>query len=293
LEEYKEEKIKEVNPMISVLRKSVSHKIITVSDSGEYANVAVEVTFPDITLLVKDFMGTAFSSALAGKNEAEIHRAFAAKYENAAIPTTTRKEQFRLHKEDGAWKVFLDWKHEKEEKGKAFKVEKLLADAANLRKERRFYESIEKYEQALALNGELVSAKTAVDSVKKEIQETEKKQSYLKNVTLYDLKSGYYKTYSDDRVPGVSFKLKNNGDRSLRKINVTVYFKDSNDTIIYEKEFSPVVDSPYSFGENRGPLKPNYIWSIGQDKFYKAEAVPTEWKEGSVSARITDIEFAD
>jgi hypothetical protein len=32
---------------------------------------------------------------------------------------------------------------------------------------------------------------------------------------------------------------------------------------------------------------------MGQDKFYKTEAVPTEWKEGSVSARITDIEFAD
>jgi len=40
------------------------------------------------------------------------------------------------------------------------------------------------------------------------------------------------------------------------------------------------------------PLKPNYIWKLEQGRFMQAKSVPSEWKQGSVAAKITDIEFA-
>jgi hypothetical protein len=73
-------------------------------------------------------------------------------------------------------------------------------------------------------------------------------------------------------------------------VEVTVYFKDVNDAIIFEEDFLPVLVSDYSFNDNK-PLKPNYVWSIGRGKYYPVEEVPSEWKYGSVSAKITDIEF--
>ena len=45
----------------------------------------------------------------------------------------------------------------------------------------------------------------------------------------------------------------------------------------------------------KGPVEgssQNYIWQMERGKFYKADSAPSEWKEGSASAKITDIEFA-
>lgn len=128
---------------------------------------------------------------------------------------------------------------------------------------------------------------------KKEIQKYEDKQAYIKNIVLYDLKARYYKTYLGETVPGVEFKLKNEGNRSLKEVEVTVYFKDSTGTIIAEETYYPVLVTKYSFSSDNKPLKPNYIWQIEHGKFYKADSVPDEWKEGAVSAKITNIEFMD
>lgn len=117
-----------------------------------------------------------------------------------------------------------------------------------------------------------------------------KKQAYIKNVELYAFKAKYYTTYLDEKVTGVEFKLKNKGDRSLKEVEVTVYFKDANGTIIAE-DYHPVLVTKYSFSGDNKPLKPNYVWQMEIGKFYKADSVPSEWKEGSVSAKITNIEF--
>ncbi len=120
----------------------------------------------------------------------------------------------------------------------------------------------------------------------------EEKQAYIKNVMLYDLKAKYYKTYSKE-VPGVEFKIKNKGDRSLKKVEVTVYFKDASGTIIAEEDYRPVWVKEYFPSSDDKPLKPNYIWQKKRGGFYKADSVPSEWKEGAVSAKITNIEFEE
>ena len=137
-------------------------------------------------------------------------------------------------------------------------------------------------------------AKPEEDAARKAAEQAERaeQQAYIRdNLALYDLKSKYYESVLDGKVPGVEFKLKNNGDRALSRVEVTVYFKDESDAVIFEKSYSPVLVSEYSFSGNNDPLKPGYIWQQERGRFYSAKDVPTEWSEGNVEAAITRIEF--
>src|SRR5690606_28064197 len=91
--------------------------------------------------------------------------------------------------------------------------------------------------------------------------------------------------------PGVRFKLRNDGERTLNRVEVMVFFKDSAGKIIAEKDFNPVLVSQFGIGDSK-PLRPGYIWQMDASRFYKADSGPDEWEEGAVEARITDIEFA-
>lgn len=97
----------------------------------------------------------------------------------------------------------------------------------------------------------------------------------------------------DGRVPGVLFKIRNNGDRSLDRVEATIYFKDAAGRVIAEEDYHPVLVSEYSFSGDNKPLKPDYIWQMEKGKFYSAKKVPDEWEEGSIDASITDIKFTE
>ncbi|MCF7821524.1 MAG: hypothetical protein K9M17_03660 [Mariprofundaceae bacterium] len=293
LSEYKSENDKKDNPFAAVVVSNVSFKVLKVTETGSTANADVEITLPDMGVMFKDLMGAAFSSAFGGKDKGEIEKALAKKYETGEVPTTTKNEEFHLVKEKDGWKVFLDWKAKKVAKEKEEKIASLISDAKQLRESKKLSSAIQKYEEVLALNGEMVEAKKAIEETKQEIQGIEEKKKYLSNVVLYDLKAKYYETYSEKKMPGVEFKVKNKGDRTLSEVQVTVYFKDAKGTVIGEKQYHPVLVTKYSFSGDNKPLKPNYIWQMERGKFYKADSVPSEWKEGSVSANITNIEFSE
>ena len=122
-------------------------------------------------------------------------------------------------------------------------------------------------------------------------------------VELYDLSAKYIDTLFDIHVHGVRFKLRNKGERSLDRVEVTFYFKDESGNIIFEEDFLPVsVNTMFSvLSGNNKPLRPGYIWQMGQGRYYtsggvmswSAEQVPSEWKEGSIEASITDITFTE
>jgi hypothetical protein len=272
LSEYKSENNKKDSPLAAVIVSNVSFKVLNVTETGNTASANVQITLPDMGAMLKDLMGAAFSSAFSGKDKGEMEKEIAKKYETGQVPTTTKNEEFHLVKEKDGWRVFLDWKAKKAEKEKEEKIASLLSDAKQLRKSKKLSGAIQKYEEVLAI---------------------EKKKNYLSNVVLYDLKAKYYETYLEKKVPGVEFKIKNKGDRTLKEVQVTVYFKDAKGTVIAEKEYHPVLVTKYSFGGDNKPLKPNYIWQMERGKFYKADSVPSEWKEGAVSANITNIEFSE
>ena len=121
----------------------------------------------------------------------------------------------------------------------------------------------------------------------------QEKAAYIaQNLVLYDLDARYRNSLLDGRVPGVKFKIKNKGDRTLNEVKVRVVFLDESGKPIAEDEYYPVLVSEMNFSGDNTPLRPNYIWSGKSDEFYSAKQVPSEWKSGRATASIIDIEFA-
>jgi hypothetical protein len=104
---------------------------------------------------------------------------------------------------------------------------------------------------------------------------------------LYETSARYQKLAYDEILPGIRFKLKNTGPRTLEEVEVSVFFKDAAGNVISEKKFYPVRPS-----ENE-PLKPGFIWQMEPNYFYSAKNVPSEWKQELTEFRITDIRFSD
>lgn len=88
------------------------------------------------------------------------------------------------------------------------------------------------------------------------------------------------------RVDGVFGSIVNNGTESLRKVTVRVYFLDSTGRRIGEKDFSPVLVTEFSFGDNT-PLRPGYRKDFG---YNVEDYAPSGWAK-RVEAEIVDIEF--
>jgi len=186
--------------------------------------------------------------------------------------------------------VFLDWETQAREAAQRFEIERLLANAKSLKDDGDPQKAIEAYSRVLDLDNTSTAAQSGIREATREIESLRDKQEYLSKVELYDFEARYFEAILDGKTPGVSFKLRNNGNRSLSKVKVTVFFRDRNNNVIYEDYWLPVSSSSWSSDSNK-PLKPNYIWQMERGKFYPAKSVPDEWQEGNAVARITDIEF--
>ena len=85
---------------------------------------------------------------------------------------------------------------------------------------------------------------------------------------------------------GVFGEIKNNGDRTLKEVEITTYCLDKNDKIIFEKTYHPVLVLENSFMMDNTPLKPNYSRRFG----CKLDDAPSDWSK-KVKVIVTDIEF--
>ncbi len=285
LQKYIEKQAVDKNSFTESLTGKISYEIDEITVKGNYADAKVNITMPDFGVMFSDIMGTAFLSAFSGADSEDMSKMMAKKYKDKDIPTTTTSQSYELIKESDGWKVFLNL--EKQEK-----VSKLLGEAKELRKEKKLKGALKKYGEVLELNSEEVTAKSGKAELTTEIADFEKKQAYIDKVKLYDFTAKYFSSYLDGETPGVTFKIKNEGEKTLTKVEVTVYFKDSSNNVIAEEDYHPVLVSDYSFGDNK-PLKPNYIWQMESGKFYKAKSVPSEWQEGNAVAKITDLRFEE
>lgn len=143
---------------------------------------------------------------------------------------------------------------------------------------------------------EMESARTQLqeEQIRKEHEEAAVKNAYISDdLEIYDVQARYMDSLLDGKVPGVLFKIRNKGAKSLDKVEVIIYFKDSTGSVIAEEAFLPVLVSEYSFSGDNKPLKPGYVWQMESGKFYSAKSVPTEWNEGNIEASITDIRFSE
>ncbi|MDZ7736898.1 MAG: hypothetical protein U5P41_12955 [Gammaproteobacteria bacterium] len=106
------------------------------------------------------------------------------------------------------------------------KISELMDQAEAHQDNNEFAQAIETYKQVLEIDSQHNRAFNELAETKSEEHEHEDKLDYINNkLKLYDVTARYYKTYLDDRVPGVVFEIKNAGDKTLNKVEVTVYFK--------------------------------------------------------------------
>lgn len=117
-------------------------------------------------------------------------------------------------------------------------------------------------------------------------------KAYLPNIRLENLRLG--EGYGLFDVEGVSEKkrglygtVRNLGDRTLKRVEVTVYFLDRNGQRIAEDSYGAV--SSYDFAGNTDPLKPGYVRDFG---FTIEKSAPREWG-GKFEAMVSDVDFEE
>ncbi len=198
-------------------------------------------------------------------------------------PNRATHERWNLIREANGWKIFLDEERQR-------KARDLLRIAKQQHGKKMLKQALETYAQVLELDSDNVEAIEGTASARRELAEIAERRAYAKKIRIYDFKSRRYDTFGGE-VPGVRFNLRNEGDRSLKMVEVTVYFEDSSGAVIAEKNYHPVLVSKRPGRAGNKPLNSGKVWRMASDRFYKAASVPSHWEEGAASAQVTELEF--
>ena len=134
----------------------------------------------------------------------------------------------------------------------------------------------------LPSSSEKVEASEKTKDLDEGIENIGEKQAYINKVRIINLKA----TETIPEGLGVSGIIRNLGNRTLNKVEITIYFLDKDGWPIFEETYSPVWVSEYSFGTSNKPLNPDYSRRFG----YSIDDVPSDWAK-KVKAKITDIRF--
>jgi hypothetical protein len=105
--------------------------------------------------------------------------------------------------------------------------------------------------------------------------------AYLPNVEIQNATVSK-STLGDD---GVFGEVKNLGDRTLKRVEITIYCQDKDGKVIFEKTDTPVLVTDLGFGNNQ-PLKPGYARQFG----VRLNDAPSEWAH-KVDVKVTSIKF--
>lgn len=89
-------------------------------------------------------------------------------------------------------------------------------------------------------------------------------------------------------VDAVFGTIVNNGVKTLRKVTVRIFFLDNAGRRIGEKDFSPVLITEFSIGDNT-PLRSGYRKDFG---YSVEDDAPSGWAK-KIEAEIVDIEFME
>ena len=289
LSEYLAENQGKASPLAEAFADRMSIELLSINETDMDAMAKVSITLPDLDGMLKSLRKT----SPAGLNDQQAAKLLTSKYAAEEVPTKSKKEMYRMVREQGTWRGHFDWQTEILNKAREERIAALLDEARRLRQAGSLQAALDQYAEVLALDSNILVAQQGIADTEREIREYKEKQEYIKNVSLYDVKAKFYATYADNKVPGVEFKLKNNGERLLREVEVTVYFKDAAGKKISEERYHPVLAMKKTYSGDQTLLKQNYIWQMEDGNFYKADSVPSEWQEGSVSAAVTDIKFAE
>lgn len=189
--------------------------------------------------------------------------------------SSLEQDRIKKEREEAEWKKVTDLKNE---------AQKLLDS-------NKFEEALSKYKALSEISSGIEAAEAGIEKTTKAMEEFTEKMSYMNKVEITEFVAQRIDTYLKKDVPAVRISLKNNGDRSLDKVKVVVYFKDKDGNTIFEEDYHPVLVSKYSFSSDNKPLKPGYVKEMEKGKYYTLKSALSDWQEGKATAKIVDIEF--
>jgi hypothetical protein len=116
-------------------------------------------------------------------------------------------------------------------------------------------------------------------------------QEYLQNyVEITEFTTRRIDTYRRDNAPAIRVAARNNGDRTINELTVTVYLKDADGKRIHEEKIFLATDNPYIY--DKPPLKPGYVFEMEADHYRIVKQPLNAWKTGSAEYEVTEIELA-
>ena len=271
----------ELDPAFSgVFASQVSVRVDTVIVRGDSATATASVTHPNVMAIMGDVLGTAFVSALAGdtaKMRQELAEALRKKYAGKPLPSMTTVDTLDLVREAVGWRVVRHWR-----------AEALRVKGDSLRTRGLLREALAFYDSAMALAPRLAEVRARRDTLLAAIAIKEAKQQYIRDHLMLE----HFRVGTGSRLgfgepePAVFGTIRNHGDSTLTRVEITVYFLGADGKPIGEKQFSPVLVTQFSFSD-KGPLKPGYVRDFG---YVVRDDAPSGWGR-KARAEITSIQF--
>lgn len=115
--------------------------------------------------------------------------------------------------------------------------------------------------------------------------------AYLDKIVTSNLESRRFDSVLEKDQAGVRFELRNTGDRTVERIEVTVQFLNDEGSPISERSFTPVHPSAL-VSDGSPPLRPGYIWSLPSGEYWTPDNIPTVWVPGKVRVNVSSLDFA-
>jgi len=256
-----------------------------ISINADTATIAVVRTMPDVRAILNSIAGDASSAGFSEKDLLKLSaKEIRSKLQGKEIPVMTTQETYTMIREAENWKIYFDWKKQIEEKSKQDKIDALLAEANQLKKINNLLGAVDKYNQVLALDNDLPQAQAEKAEAEKEMQMLQEKQKYFKNIELQNIRIEKQKTRRSDAIKeSIVGTIINQGDRTLGRVKIAVYFLDQDG-----KEIDyPALATEFFFRDENQPLTPMSKREFG---FTIEGYSPPSWA-GRVTVRITDLEF--
>lgn len=268
-------------PWTEMLKGQISFQVKDVKTEGDKAHVTVDITMPDLMSMMGELIGPAMLAALSGEKNEEAMKKFAETMKGKKIPTRTETKVYDLVKEKDGWKVFLNYKGEAKERELKAKVGELKEKAENLEKKKQYMEAKAVLEEASMLNPQDEKIPDKIKEMDVKAIKYKEKQDYFEKI---EVRNVYVGKSNFDEV-GAFGEIKNLGDKTLKRVEITIYCLDKAGNVVHEKTYLPVLVTKFSFGDDK-PLKPNYTRKFG----CRLDDAPSDWAK-KVKVAVTDVEF--
>ena len=115
-------------------------------------------------------------------------------------------------------------------------------------------------------------------------------EEYRSMISIEGLYAGRGSVGETTGMPVVWFKVRNNGNQTVERIQVHVEFLDEYGDVVFDKFLHPVHQGRES-GEPVKPLEPGEQWQMSAIRYYIITGVPSSWKVGEVRADVSEVVF--